>query len=297
MVDEQDIARVRSFNRLVTREIGALTDRYMGRRPLGELRVLFEIGAHDATPRDVRTRLGLDSGYVSRIIGSLQRDGLVTSEPAPADRRTRRLRVTAAGRAEMRELDRMADERAAATLEPLTPEQRTRLVRAQNEVRRLLAISMVAIEDEDPSSPDARWCLDHYFAELAERFEESFDPRRTLPADELDAFLVARLSGQPAGCGGLKTLEPGVGEIVRMWIDRPHRGLGIGARLLEALEEQSRARGHRAVRLYTNRSLAEAQAMYRSRGYAEIARYNDDPYANHFFEKRLSRSRRARRGR
>jgi GNAT superfamily N-acetyltransferase len=153
---------------------------------------------------------------------------------------------------------------------------------------------MVAIELEDPSSPDARWCLDHYFDELAERFEEHFDPRRTLPAAATDlvpptgAFLLARVSGQPAGCGGLKTVAPGVGEIVRMWIDRPHRGLGIGARLLDALEEQSAARGHGAVRLYTNRSLAEAQAMYRSRGYVEIPRYNDDPYGNHFFEKPLS---------
>jgi DNA-binding MarR family transcriptional regulator/GNAT superfamily N-acetyltransferase len=288
MITEQEIAAVRSFNRLVTRQVGAIGERYMGRRPLGELRVLFEIGAGGATPRDIRTRLGLDSGYVSRVIASLERDGLVESEPDPADRRTRRLRATAAGRDQMRELDRMADARARATLEPLTEEQRLRLLRAQGEVQRLLATSMLRIEPEDPSSPDARWCLDHYFAELAERFEEPFDPRRTLPADDLDVFLVARLGGQPAGCGGLKTLRGGLGELMRMWIDRPHRGLGIGARLLDALEAQATQRGHRAVRLYTNRSLAEAQAMYRARGYAEIPRYNDDPYATHFFEKSLA---------
>src|SRR5215217_3928584 len=101
MIDDDEIALVRSFNRLVTRQVGALNDRYMGRRPLGELRVLFEIGAEESTPRDIRTRLGLDSGYVSRVIGSLNRDGLVTAERDPADRRTSRLRVTAAGRAEM----------------------------------------------------------------------------------------------------------------------------------------------------------------------------------------------------
>ena len=72
-----------------------------------------------------------------------------------------------------------------------------------------------------------------------------------------------------------------------MWVDRPHRGLGIGARMLTELERESAALGHRSVRLYTNRSLAEAQAMYRARGYREIPRYNDDPYANFFFEKRL----------
>jgi DNA-binding MarR family transcriptional regulator len=287
MVAAEDIARVRSFNRLVAQQIGALKDRYLGHRPLGESRVLFEIGETGATPRDIRARLGLDSGYVSRLIGSLRRAGLVTVEPDPDDRRTRRLRLTAAGRAEMRELDRISDRLAASSLEPLSDEQQRRLLAAQAEVRRLLALSMVEIRSEDPSSPDARWCLGHYFAELRERFEEPFDPRRTLPADDLEVFLVARLSGQPAACGALKTLGPGLAEIMRMWVDRPHRGLGIGARMLAALEDEAGARGHRAVRLYTNRSLAEAQAMYRSRGYVEIARYNDDPYANHFFEKAL----------
>jgi DNA-binding MarR family transcriptional regulator/GNAT superfamily N-acetyltransferase len=293
MVSEHDIALVRNFNRLVTRQVGALNERYLGRRPLGESRVLFEIGRDGATPRDLRARLGLDSGYLSRMIGSLERDGLVEKKPDPVDGRTKRLRVTPAGRSQMDELDRISDELAASVLAPLTPEQRARLLRAQSEVRHLLAISMVEIVREDPSTADARWCLGHYFAELGDRFEEPFDPVRTLPADAADlvppagVFLVARLSGQPAGCGALKTLHPGVGEIMRMWVDRPHRGLGIGARILDALELEAAALGHRSVRLYTNRSLDEAKAMYRTRGYAEISRYNDDPYANHWFEKRL----------
>jgi DNA-binding MarR family transcriptional regulator/GNAT superfamily N-acetyltransferase len=287
MIAAQDIARARSFNRLVTRHVGALTDRHLGRRPLAELRVLFEIGTEGATPRDIRVRLGLDSGYVSRMIGALKRDGLVTAEPDPADRRTSRLRLTAAGRAEMRELDRLTDEHVAATFAALSDEQQANLVRAQAEVRRLLALAMVSITPEDPGSADARWCLDHYFAELADRFEEQFDPQQTLPVGRLDVFVVARLTGQPAGCGGLKTHARGVGELVRMWIDRPHRGLGIGARLLERLEAEATARGHKTLRLYTNRALSEAQAMYTRHGYAEIDRYNDDPCATNFFEKRL----------
>ena len=273
MVTEQDIALVRRFNRLVTRQVGVVNDRYIGRRPLGESRVLFEIGADGATPRDLRARLGLDSGYLSRLLRSLEGDGLVEQLPNPSDGRTKRLALTRAGRSELRALNRSSDQLAAAALEPLTDEQRTRLLAAQDEVKRLLA----------------RWCLAHYFAELGERFEEPFDPGRTLPADAADmvppagAFLIARFSGQPAGCGALKQ-----GELVRMWVDRPHRGLGIGARILDALEEQARALGHETVRLYTNRSLTEAKAMYRARGYVEIPRYNDDPYANHWFEKRLT---------
>jgi DNA-binding MarR family transcriptional regulator len=288
MIAQEDIARVRSFNRLVTRQVGALNDRYLGHRPLGECRVLSEIGAAGATPKEIRIRLGLDSGYLARMLRALQRDGLVEATPDPADRRTKRLRLTDAGAAELAELDRISDELAASALAPLTAEQRERLLRAQAEVRRLLALSMVSVEREDPRSPDARWCLEHYFAELGERF--GLDPARTLPADGDDlVFLLARLDGGPAGCGVLKPLAPGVGEVMRMWVDRTHRGLGIAARLLAALEAEAAARGDAAIRLYTHGSLAEAQALYRSRGYAEIPRYNADPYASHWFEKRLGR--------
>jgi ribosomal protein S18 acetylase RimI-like enzyme len=212
------------------------------------------------------------------------------ARPNAADRRTKRLVLTEAGRAELAELDRISDDLAAATLAPLSAEQRRRLLRAQAEVRRLLAISMVTVAPEDPGSADARWCLGHYFAELAERFEEPFDPARTLPTGADDLFLLARFDGQPAGCGVLKALDQDTGEILRMWVDRPQRGLGIAGRLLDELERHALARGHDRVRLYTNRSLDEAKAMYRARGYAEIPRYNDDPYANHWFEKRLSSS-------
>jgi GNAT superfamily N-acetyltransferase/DNA-binding MarR family transcriptional regulator len=286
-VPAADIELVRGFNRLVTRQLGALDDPYLGRRPLGECRVLYEIGSAGATARDVRARLGLDPDYLARLVGSLQRDRLVEDSDGE-------LRLTAAGRALLDELDRDSDELAASVLAPLSAEQRERLTLAQADVRRLLAVSMVSVAAEDPASDDARWCLSHYFAELAERFEEHFDPGRTLPADAADlvppsgAFLIARLGGEPAGCGALKTHRPGVGEIMRMWVDGAHRGLGIGARILDALEDQAVALGHRSVRLYTNRSLDEAKAMYASRGYEEIPRYNDDPYANHWFEKRLA---------
>jgi DNA-binding MarR family transcriptional regulator/N-acetylglutamate synthase-like GNAT family acetyltransferase len=286
MYTEQDIAQVRSFNRLVTRQAGVLSDRHIGRRPLGESRVLYEIGLDGATPRDLRARLGLDSGYLSRMIRALEREGLVEQHPSSADRRTKRLSLTSAGRAELRAINRISDELAAAALAPLSDEERARLLRAQAEVRRLLAVSMVAVDRVDPRSPDARWCLGHYYAELAERFEEGFDAT-VWPADAT-SFLIARFGGQPAGCGVLKTLSAEVAEIARMWVDRPHRGLGIGKRILTALESHARELGFSTVRLDTNRSLDEAKAMYRAHGYVEIERYNENPYADHWFEKRLT---------
>src|SRR3954470_7872716 len=163
MIAQQDIERVRSFNRLVTRQVGALSDRYLGRLPLGEARVLFEIGsAGAATPRDIRARLGLDSGYLSRVLSALKRHGLVEETPDPRDRRTKRLRLTRAGHAEQRKMDETSDALATSTLAPLTGEQRQRLLRAEDDVRRLLALSMFTVALEDPSSSDARWCLGHY---------------------------------------------------------------------------------------------------------------------------------------
>src|SRR4051812_176278 len=294
MSRNDEITLVRSFNRLVTSQVGALNDRYLGRRPLGEARVLFEIAASPggATPRDVRARLGLDSGYLARMIRALQRDGLVDEAPDPADRRSKRLRLTRAGRAEQRKLDRLSDDLAASVLAPLSDDQRERLLRAQAEVRRLLAISVITIEHEDPSSADARWCLSHYFAELAQRFEEGFDPGAPLPAEDLTppagAFLLARSLGQPAACGVLRAIEPGTAEIKRMWVDRPHRGLGLGRRMLRALEDKAAELGNTRLVLDTNRALDEAKAMYRANGYVEIPPYrHDNPYADHWFEKTL----------
>ena len=202
--------------------------------------------------------------------------------------------LTAAGRSELGEIDRISDAMAASVLDPLTPEQRERMLAAQAEVRRLLAISMVSIEREDPASADARWCIGHYFAELRERFEEPFDPELTTPADAPDlvppkgALLIARLSGQPAGCGAVLTVRPGVGGD-QADVDRPPTSRD-GTRLAAAGGAGGaggRARGTGRVLLDTNRSLAEAQAMYGARGYVETEPYNDNPYADFWFEKRL----------
>jgi DNA-binding MarR family transcriptional regulator/ribosomal protein S18 acetylase RimI-like enzyme len=293
MIGEHDIALVRGFNRLVTRHVGALSDRYLGRRPLGESRVLFEIGTAGATPRDLRARLGLDSGYLSRMIGSLERDGLVERRPNPGDGRTKHLCLTNAGLSELRDLDRISDELAASALAPLTDEQRARLLRAQAEVRRLLAISMVRSRLRTPPPPTRGGASPTILPSSASASRSPSIPAAPCrPTPRTWYRHRGRswwpFSGQPAGCGALKTLQPGVGEIMRMWVDSPHRGLGIGARILEALEEQAAALRQQSVRLYTNRSLEEAKAMYSARGYREIARYIDDPYANHWFEKRLA---------
>lgn len=289
------VSQVRRFNRLVTQRAGALDDRFLGRdRPLGESRVLFEIGPRGADLRDLRSRLGLDSGYLSRLVQSLVSKGLATLRSGPADERVRRAELTPAGLAELEEMNRRSDQAAEAILAPLTVPQRERLVAAMAEVHRLLQAAGARIERVDPASPEARWCLSQYFAELASRFEEGFDPDRSLPSDDaemrppLGAFLVASIDGEPVACGAVKTFAPGVGYIKRMWVAGSVRGLGFGRRMLEALESQARELGLTTVCLETNRALKEAIRLYESSGYVEVAPFNAEPYADHWFEKRLA---------
>jgi DNA-binding MarR family transcriptional regulator/GNAT superfamily N-acetyltransferase len=290
------IAQVRHFNRLVTQRVGALNDHFLARdRPLGEARLLWEIGLRDggADVRELRTRLDLDSGYLSRLLRSLEAGGLVTVAASAADRRVRVARLTAAGRKERAVLDERADDAAAALLDPLSPAQRDRLVAAMREVDRLLSAGQVRIEAVDPDHEHATYCRDAYYAEIDRRFEHGFDLGRSIAADgdqlrpPQGVLLVAYLRGEPVGCGALRCPPGEPGTLKRMWVAATARGLGIGRRLLAELESRAVEHGCGTVRLETNRALTEAIAMYRSAGYVEVAPFNDEAHAHHWFTKEL----------
>jgi DNA-binding MarR family transcriptional regulator/GNAT superfamily N-acetyltransferase len=288
------VERVRSFNRLVTERVGALNDHYLARdRSLGEARVLWEIGDEGRDVRELRARLALDSGYLSRLLRSLEAAGLIQVVARDDDRRVRTARLTRAGASERALLDRRSGELAHSFLAPLSDARRERLVAAMAEVERLLTAALVQVEIVDPARPEAQLCLREYFAELGRRFEAGFDPALSISAglDELrlpaGAFLVATLRGEPVGSGALKFHGDEPAELKRMWVAESARGLGIGRRLLDELERCARTSGARVVRLETNRSLTEAISLYRSAGYVEVDAFNDEPYAHHWFEKRL----------
>ena len=292
------IEEVRRFHRLVTQRAGALEGRFLGRdRPLGESRVLFEIGRQGAELRDLRTRLGLDPGYLSRLVQSLSSVGLVRLNAGASDDRARRAELTAAGLLEYDEVNRRSDKVAEDILLTLTESQRERLVAAMTEVNRLLKLAALVIERVDPSSEIAQWCLTQYFAELAVRFEGGFDPRRSSPLDPVElipprgAFLLASADQEPLACGSVKLIAPGVGWLRRMWVAPSARGLGMGRRILGALEAEAQSLGVTTLRLDTNRSLTEAIQLYRSSGYRAVERFSDERYADHFFEKQLPRVR------
>ena len=293
-MDATQVEQVRSFNRAVTRRIGVLGDDYLGRgRPLAESRVLFEIGRAGADLRDLRVRLALDSGYLSRLLRALEAQGLVQSRRADDDGRARRVTLTRKGLREVDALDRRSQAFAASLLAPLGAVQRQRMIAAMAEVVRCMRAAAVEIEPEDPAGVDARACVDAYFRELDARFEGGFDAGPELEVapyrPPAGTFLVARLDGEAVGCGALRTTARGLGEIKRMWVAASARGLGIAQRMIDALEREAVRLGLRRLQLDTNHVLVEARALYLRNGYREIARYNDNPYADHFFEKKLAR--------
>jgi len=286
------IEQVRRFSRTVTQRVGALDDAFLSRdRPLGQARLLWEIGPDGSNVKALRTRLDLDSGYLSRLLRSLADDALITVEPSGDDGRVRTAQLTSQGLAEKAELDRRSDDAAAAILAPLTARHRERLVSAMAEVERFLGASAVEITVCDPRHPDARRAVRAYVAELAGRFEDGFDPDRGISAADHEVsppaglFLLATLHSEPIGCGVLKFHPPAQAHIKRMWVDASMRGLGLGRRLLAELEAQAVAHGVRTLRLETNRTLTEAISLYRAAGYREVAAFNDEPYAHHWFEK------------
>ncbi len=291
------VSQVRSFNRTVTQRVGALNDRFLARdRSLGEARVLWEIGDGGRDVRSLRSGLELDSGYLSRLLRSLEAAGLVDIEVKRSDGRVRVARLTRAGKAERALLDRRSDELAARLLEHLSKKQRTRLVDAMAETERLLTAAIVDVAPADPRHRHAVYCLQEYFTDLDSRFDAGFDPAQSNPAavDDLrppaGLLLVATLRSTPIGCGALKFHGTEPAELKRMWVAESARGLGLGRRLLTELETHAVAYGAQTVRLETNRSLVEAIGLYRSAGYVEVPAFNDEPYAHHWFEKRLDAS-------
>jgi DNA-binding MarR family transcriptional regulator/GNAT superfamily N-acetyltransferase len=288
------VSTVRTFNRFYTRIVGVLGDQHLGTGlTLGQARVLFEIGQlAPVSARALQASLGLDAGYLSRRLTELERSKLILRQAATVDRRVKHIGLSAKGRAKLA----LLDDRSIAVVGRLTrrldPAEQRRLESAMFEIQRLLDDDL-EIAVEPPTSAEAQACLNGYFAELGRRFPKGFDPAKSARADPEETqpphgvFLVVRCGGRPRGCGALRTLAPGIGEVKRMWIHPELRGRGAGRQLLQAIERHAKRLGLATLRLDTSRHLPEAIGLYRSAGYREIPAYNDNRYAAHWFEKSI----------
>jgi len=290
MVDP--VARFRRFSRAVTAEVGALDSSFLGRgRPLGSARVLNAIGRGREDVAGIRDYLGLDSGLMSRLLRGLEAEGLVETVAHAGDARRRVVVLTKAGRAEFQAYEELSDARAAAVLSRHPHPQA--LLSAMDLVASAFGRDRIILKEMDPQGEEARYCLGEYYAELTRRFEEGFEVSRSRDPDAKDmrrprgAFLVALSDGLPLGCAGLKGSGGQVAEVKRVWVSPAARGLGLAHRLMAAVEEAARSLKITTLRLDTNRALPEAISLYRNSGWTEIDRFNDDPYPDFFFEKRL----------
>lgn len=291
-ISSESIARFRRFARAVTSEVGALDASFLGRgRPLGSARVLHAIGQGVADVADLRAGLRLDSGLASRLLRGLEREGLVVTVPHPQDGRRRVLALTEAGQRECRAYEDISSARAEATL--ARHGRPDLLLAAMDMVALAFGAEQIVVREVDPECDAAHHCLAQYYEELAERFEQGFeversrDPQARQMRPPLGSFLVAFSDGLPVGCIGLKGTGDGGAEVKRLWVSPAARGLGLGRRLMEAAEAAAGRLSIRLLRLDTNRALSEAIGFYRRAGWTEIDRFNDDPYADFFFEKRL----------
>lgn len=287
------IARIRRFNRAVTAATGALDDCFLGRgRPLGAARLLWSVADDGSDVAVLRETLGLDSGLLSRLLRGLESEGLVTTEADPADRRRRIARLTPGGRAEKAAYDRLNDEMAQGILARAgrRPEE---LLAAMDLVATTLLSDRIAIAPADPEDPDARACLRAYAALLSDRIPGIPAAHVPCPDPEADhyrspggAFLLARSDGLALGCVSVKTVDPGLGEVKRLWVAPSARGQGLARRLMAEIEDRSRALGLMRLRLDTNAHLPEAIALYRATGWEEVTAFTPFP-ATHWFAKDL----------
>lgn len=286
------ISRIRRFHRAVTTEVGLLDSSFLGRgRPLGPARVLNAIGAGLTEVSEIRAYLGLDSGLMSRLLRSLEAEGLIVLANEPGDGRRRRAQLTPEGAREFAAYEALSNDQARGILARHGAAER--LLVAMDLVAATLGRDRMRLVEVPPEDARAQACVQAYYAELAARFAGGFDVALSRDPQARDmtaprgAFVIVLSDGMAVGCGGLKATDQGYGEIKRVWIAPQARGLGLARRLMAELERIAGARGMVCLRLDTNSALPEAVALYRASGWTEIERFNDDPYPDLFFEKRL----------
>lgn len=287
------IARLRRFNRAVTREVGALDTSFLGRgRPLGMARVLQLVQPDGTDVALIRAKLTLDSGLTSRFLRSLEAEGLIETATDPNDRRRRIARLTPKGQAEMQAYEAIGHDRAARLI-ARAGVRAPDLILAMDLIATLLNRDQLEIRPADPDTPEVLACLTAYFNDLAARIPGLDMGKFPVPDPGADSyrpphgrFLIVWSDDLPVGCVSLRPLDATTAEVKRLWVDASARGQGLARRLMAAIEDEARAMGHHALKLDTNSALTEATALYRASGWTEIAPYTGAP-ADIWLGKRL----------
>jgi GNAT superfamily N-acetyltransferase len=288
------IARLRRFNRIVSRDIGALDISYLGRgRPLGTARILHMIQPGGTDVAVIRETLDLDSGFLSRSLRALESEGLLTVETDASDRRRRIAVLTETGKAEWRVYEQLGHAKAQAVFDRAGSRQQD-VIDAMDLIATVLLRDEVEIRDADPDDKAALACLGAYYQTLRDTLPgvltiESLPlplPDAARFRSPAGAFLIAWSDDLPIGCVSLHPLDTLVGEVKRLWVHPTARGLGLARRLMRSIEDRARTMGLRRLHLDTNSALIAAVALYRREGWTDIPPYTTAP-ANIWMAKTL----------
>ena len=279
---ERRVDAVREFNRFYTRRIGVLDEAYLGSRfSLTEVRVLYELAHRDAaTASEVARELGLDTGYLSRILRSFTRRGVIAKSRAADDARKTILRLTARGRRVIVPLEARARTQTGAMLDDVPVPQQARVVEAMHEIERSLAGSTparprIALRSHRPG--DIGWVVERHgtlywkeygwdetfealVAGIVAKFIEHLDPER-------ERCWIAELDGEPVGCVFCVRKSKSVAKLRLLLVEPRARGLGIGRRLVDECIQFARAGGYREITLWTNDVLVAARHIYERAGF------------------------------
>jgi DNA-binding MarR family transcriptional regulator/N-acetylglutamate synthase-like GNAT family acetyltransferase len=280
------IAAVRAFNRFYTRQLGVL-DQQLLKSPfsLSEARVLYEL-AHrqDPAAKEIGVDLGLDPGYLSRIIQNFEESGLITRKPLPSDRRQYRLGLTPKGRQAFAKLDRTSQDQVAAMLATLAQGDGQRLIEAMAVVERLLGASDRSPELavlRGPRPGDMGWVVQSHgslyageygfdasfealVADIAAKFLTSFDASR-------ERCWIADIGGTPVGSIFLVRGSDDVAKLRLLLVDPAGRGQGLGRRLVAECMAFARQCGYRKITLWTQSILVAARKIYQDAGFVLVA--------------------------
>lgn len=290
-VPAAQVEAVRAFNRFYTRRVGVLDPYLDSDLSLTEVRVLYEL-AHRELPTagELRGELGLDAGYLSRILGRFETRGWVRRDPSPTDRRQSLLRLTAAGQRAFAPLQQRSRSEAAGLLAPLAPGQRQELLAAMAKVQRVLEPDRPAAAPtvllRDPRPGDLGWVVQQHgelyareyrfnaefealVAEVAARYLKKFDPA-------WEKGWIAEVDGERAGSVFVVRRSATVAQLRLLILAPAARGRGLGGRLTDECIAFARAKGYRKMMLWTQSILLPARAIYRSRGFEIVRR---EPYA------------------
>ncbi|PAU75511.1 bifunctional helix-turn-helix transcriptional regulator/GNAT family N-acetyltransferase [Halomonas salipaludis] len=291
---EERAGVVRSFNRFYTRQIGVLHEHLLESQfSLTEVRILYEL-AHKPmlTSADICRELGLNAGYVSRVLKGFEKQGLITKTPSASDRRAAQLQLTEQGWATYRPLNEASQREVVAMLQQLSEPEQQGLVEAMGQIKGLLGDGGASYLLRDPQAGDMGWIVhrqavlyaqeygwnteyEALIAEIVAKYLRNFDPR-------WERCWIAEKNGSVVGSVFIVREDDTTAKLRLLYVDPCARGLGVGSRLVEECLRFARQVGYRKIILWTNSVLTDARRLYEKAGFELV---EEEPH--HSFGKDL----------